>query len=71
MTNKEFEVMRNAQRQEKRMSILRELDSLKSELNTAKSGNYELHKPTDEYGQVITVADVMSIIDRHIEEYEE
>lgn len=71
MTNKEFEVMRKAQKQEKRNTILNELVSLKAELDSTKINDYDLHKYTYEYGNVITVEDVMSIIDRHIERYEE
>lgn len=71
MTNTEFEVMRKAQKKEQNIAIMRALDSLKTELNTANHGSYDFHKYTDEYGMVITVNDVMSVIDRYIREYEE
>lgn len=42
-------------------------EKMKEELRRTKIGGYCLHKYTDEYGMVMTVDDVFSIINRYTE----
>ena len=63
MTSKEFEVMRKAQKQETDLAILRELDSIRAEIDTLY-GVY-LSRFTE---RLVIKTDVMQILDRHISE---
>jgi len=50
---------------------IKELKKLKENLShTRLHGCYDLHKYTDEYGMVMTIHDLFSIIDEHIEDLE-
>lgn len=50
---------------------LAKLKEMRKELTHTKQGNYILHKYTDEYGMVITIDDMFSIIDRYLDELTE
>ena len=49
---------------------LAKLKKMRKELTHTKQGNYILHKYTDEYGMVITIDDMFSIIDRYLDDLE-
>ena len=50
---------------------LAKLKEMRKELTHTKQGNYILHKHTDEYGMVITIDDMFSIIDRYLDDLTE
>ena len=50
---------------------LAKLKEMRKELTHTKQGNYILHKYTDEYGMVITIDDMFSIIDRYLDDLTE
>ena len=68
MTNKEFEVMRNAQKQENNLAVLRELDSIKAEIKEKSITEFIIGGYTR---RTLKERDVLEIIDKHIKEYEE
>ena len=67
MTSREFEVMRNASKQEIKIAILRELDSIKAEIRT------DIYKKIhDGYGTASSICDdIMAIIEEHEERIDE
>ena len=67
MTSKEFEVMRNASKQEIKIALLRELDSIKAEIKT------DIYKKILEgYGTTASICDdIMEIIEQHEERIDE
>lgn len=67
MTNKEFEVMRKAQKRETNIAVLRELDSLKAEVK-----EYASFKISNGYGTPMSICEgILEIINNHMGEYEE
>lgn len=67
MTSKEFEVMRNAQKHETKLAIIRELESIKAEIKV------DIYKKIhDGYGTASSICDdIMEIIDEHEERTDE
>ena len=67
MTSREFEAMRNAQKHETKLAIIRELESIKAEIRT------DIYKMIqDGFGNSSKVCDgIMEIIDRHEERIDE
>ena len=64
MTSKEFEMMRKAQKHETDLAVLRELDSLKSDIKITDR-DYKFN------GQILPIDVVLEIIDKHMKGYEE
>ena len=67
MTSREFEVMRNAQKQEIKIAVIRELESIQVDIRT------DIYKKIHEgYGTTASICDdIMQIINEHIERIDE